>query len=531
MNIIKLTSSEKRIFELLKRCREGLPCSPALELRVVGGWVRDKVLGRDSKDIDIAIRNMELDSFIHCFKDFLGRNQVPVKGFGNIKKDESKGKNVSITTFRLEDIWLDFVELRTDARIQSQSQLLKLKGLPGLLGGDSPTSLLVQDAHLRDSTLNSLFFNLDSEVIEDWTQRGLDDLEKGVIVPPLGFEVSFFDDPLRVLRSVRFMMKYGFKLESSLFQKVRSSEDLRLSFVQNISRERVGREIEGCFTLFVSGGSSAKLLGTLLHLKYFSPVFLGELDSSFGPSHPLVQSRNDLFREFAIFEDAPITWSGLANLVLSLEQSFSSSGCHLLVKKIEDQKAQKNPINFLKGVSKCPHKHIFGSVYLGFCLLPFASHANLPLNKWYLYKTLKSKLKISNKFVMFALEIQSIMLKIKQIVNQIRSHFTDEVTFELGMLVRHVGVFYPDFISLTTAAKMVTVEEKELLLKIIEEKCILQALAKKPFFNGLELRQKYKLKGKEIKDALNYQDKWMILNPEKTIDEFMEDLYNLINTK
>ncbi|WMV54197.1 hypothetical protein MTR67_047582, partial [Solanum verrucosum] len=67
-----------------------------------------------------------------------------------------------------------------------------------------------QDADHRDLTINSLFCNINTKSVEDLRERGISDLKSGKIVTPLPPKQTFLDDPLRVLRAIRFGLKRGF---------------------------------------------------------------------------------------------------------------------------------------------------------------------------------------------------------------------------------------------------------------------------------------------------------------------------------
>ena len=75
-----------------------------------------------------------------------------------------------------------------------------------------------QDAMRRDFTINSLFYNINESRVEDLTHRGLEDLRQGLLRTPLAAMETFMDDPLRVLRAVRFGTRFGFELEASLVE-------------------------------------------------------------------------------------------------------------------------------------------------------------------------------------------------------------------------------------------------------------------------------------------------------------------------
>lgn len=100
-----------------------------------------------------------------------------------------------------------------------------------------------EDAIRRDLTINSLFYNLHNGQIEDLTGFGLEDLKNGIIRTPLPPIQTFLDDPLRVLRVVRFASRFGYTLWPDI-AKAASMQSIKDAFMRKISRERVGVEIE-----------------------------------------------------------------------------------------------------------------------------------------------------------------------------------------------------------------------------------------------------------------------------------------------
>ncbi|KAF6003565.1 CCA tRNA nucleotidyltransferase, mitochondrial [Cyanidiococcus yangmingshanensis] len=99
-----------------------------------------------------------------------------------------------------------------------------------------------EDAYRRDLTINALFYNINTEQVEDWTQMGLRDLTNGQIRTPLPPEITFLDDPLRVLRAVRFASRFGFTVVPDLIEAA-SVPQVQEALVKKVSRDRVGNEL------------------------------------------------------------------------------------------------------------------------------------------------------------------------------------------------------------------------------------------------------------------------------------------------
>ena len=99
-----------------------------------------------------------------------------------------------------------------------------------------------EDALRRDSTVNALFYNLNSLEVEDFTKRGLQDLELKVIKTPLPPLETFTDDPLRVLRAIRFASRLGFDIDEGDKQAMCDAR-IKQALKVKISRERGGTEV------------------------------------------------------------------------------------------------------------------------------------------------------------------------------------------------------------------------------------------------------------------------------------------------
>uniref|UniRef100_A0A0D3HRX8 Poly A polymerase head domain-containing protein n=1 Tax=Oryza barthii TaxID=65489 RepID=A0A0D3HRX8_9ORYZ len=226
---VELTEKEERIFRrLLDVVRHfGL----GTQLRVAGGWVRDKVLGKDSTDIDIALDNMTGQNFcekVNEYSELLGEEQ---KGIGVIQCNPDQSKHLETARMLIFDIWIDFVNLRSEKYAENSR-------IPTVEIGTAK-----EDAFRRDLTINSLFFNINTNTVEDLTGRGIEDLKKGLIVTPLPAKATFLDDPLRVLRAIRFAARFNFTLTEDL-KDAASDEKVKSELGSKISKERIGHEVD-----------------------------------------------------------------------------------------------------------------------------------------------------------------------------------------------------------------------------------------------------------------------------------------------
>ncbi|XP_021896000.1 LOW QUALITY PROTEIN: putative CCA tRNA nucleotidyltransferase 2 [Carica papaya] len=237
---IDLTETEKRIFDrLLGTLRH---FNLQTQLRVAGGWVRDKLLGKDCYDIDIALDNMMGSEFVDKVREYLSSTGEEAQGLAVIPCNPDQSKHLETARMRLFDLWIDFVNLRCEDYSENSR-------IPTMKFGTAE-----EDAYRRDLTINSLFYNINTCSVEDLTGRGISDLKSGKIVTPLPPKATFLDDPLRVLRAIRFGARFGFILEEQL-KEAAASDDVKTALAAKISRERIGSEID----LMISGNEPVKI--------------------------------------------------------------------------------------------------------------------------------------------------------------------------------------------------------------------------------------------------------------------------------
>ncbi|KAK8096358.1 uncharacterized protein PG998_014226 [Apiospora kogelbergensis] len=231
---IQLTPQEERLKSLLL---EGW--RDAVILRWAGGWVRDKLLGIQSHDIDTAI-NVTTGAHFSAEIVALCKNPEMVKKHGvtstdigslhKIAANPEKSKHLETTTIKLFDFDVDFVNLRKETYSGGSRN-------PQVEFGTAE-----EDALRRDATVNALFYNLNTGKVEDFT-GGLADMGNKLIKTPLDPLQTFMDDPLRVLRLIRFASRLQFTIDPDAEKMMGNSKVLQALRLK-ISRERVGMEVE-----------------------------------------------------------------------------------------------------------------------------------------------------------------------------------------------------------------------------------------------------------------------------------------------
>jgi len=185
---------------------------------VIGGFVRDLLLKRDNKkDIDIMVIGSGID-FAHKVADKLEGN-IPVKFF----------KNFGTAMLNYQDWKVEFVGARKESyRSNSRKPIVE-------------NGTLEDDQNRRDFTINAMAIELTpdhfGELVDPFNGRS--DLKKGLIRTPRDPDITFSDDPLRMMRAIRFATELNFIIDPSTFQAIQRNAD-RISIV---SMERVTDEL------------------------------------------------------------------------------------------------------------------------------------------------------------------------------------------------------------------------------------------------------------------------------------------------
>lgn len=164
------------------------------ELAVVGGPVRDALLGRETHDLDFTT-NARPDDILRIVIPISSTQWDIGRAFGTIGA-RVKGQQVEITTFRADSY---------DGETRK----------PSVEFGDSIEGDLVR----RDFTVNSMAFTVPQKRLIDPT-GGVEDLVAGILRTPADPAVSFGDDPLRMLRAARFSAQLGMAIDSATLQAI-----------------------------------------------------------------------------------------------------------------------------------------------------------------------------------------------------------------------------------------------------------------------------------------------------------------------
>lgn len=264
---IDCTEQEERVFStLLDVVRER---QLSVTLRAAGGWVRDKLLGldSDSPDVDLAVDCMSgkalAEKVAHHLEQRNGHqssNESSSK-VGVIAANPEQSKHLETATMRLHGVNIDFVNLRAEEYAQDSRIPFAGFGTPS------------EDAFRRDLTINSLFYNLHTRSVEDFTQFGMQDLRNGIVRTPLAPRQTLLDDPLRALRAIRFASRFGFAFNTELLHACYDPE-VKEALRSKVTPERVGIELD----CMLNGPAPHRSLSFVTRLELFSSTFVPKIE-------------------------------------------------------------------------------------------------------------------------------------------------------------------------------------------------------------------------------------------------------------
>ncbi len=185
---------------------------------LVGGFVRDKIMGIECKDIDVLCVG-DGTEFAKQAATLAGKKETEVSIF----------KNFGTAMLCLEDLQIEFVGARKES-YSAHSRNPKVS-----------SGTLEDDLNRRDFTINAFTISLNPDTLGQFFDpfSGIKDLSEGIIRTPLEPEITFSDDPLRMLRAIRFASKFYFDIEANTFEAIQKTKD-RIAI---ISQERITEEL------------------------------------------------------------------------------------------------------------------------------------------------------------------------------------------------------------------------------------------------------------------------------------------------
>ena len=201
-----------KVFRIVSECGEEL----GKPVFVIGGYVRDVILERPSKDIDFVIAGSGI-----------ALAELVAKKLGATKVSFFKTYGTAMIHYKGFD--LEFVGARKESyKRESRNPIVE-------------DGTLEDDQRRRDFTINAMAISLNKDnyatLIDPF--GGIDHLEEGIIKTPLDPDITFSDDPLRMMRAVRFASQLNFNIDSDVFKALKVNKDR----IEIISQERITDEM------------------------------------------------------------------------------------------------------------------------------------------------------------------------------------------------------------------------------------------------------------------------------------------------
>lgn len=223
----KITNDEKEIFSIIKEVIEKY--TPSTQAFAVGGWTRDKLLGVQSNDIDVMLSNISGEEFAKLLTNHIGAKEAhTIRGNPEKSKHITTSKAyIPLSSGITQEI--DFAQARSEV-YKDNSRIPDIK-----------PATPQEDAYRRDLTINSIFYNILENKIEDFTGKGIKDLISNTIRTPLEPAKTFSDDPLRVFRVIRFASKYNGQIDPETYNAMKDP-NIRNEIKNKVSKERIGQE-------------------------------------------------------------------------------------------------------------------------------------------------------------------------------------------------------------------------------------------------------------------------------------------------
>ncbi len=182
---------------------------------VIGGFVRDCFLGRPCKDIDVVVEGSGIE--------------IAERVAERVKSKVSVFKNFGTAMFRYCGLEIEFVGARKESyRANSRKPIVE-------------NGTLEDDQKRRDFTINALAFSLQKEDFGNLVDpfNGVSDLQAGLIRTPLDPDTTYSDDPLRMIRAIRFATQLSFTIVPESLESIKANKH-RLEI---LSRERISDEL------------------------------------------------------------------------------------------------------------------------------------------------------------------------------------------------------------------------------------------------------------------------------------------------
>ncbi|MFT6844760.1 MAG: poly(A) polymerase [Flavobacteriales bacterium] len=258
-----LENSQQRISDILKTklVKAIAEISKKNQIRafLIGGSVRDLLLNRSCKDLDFVVEGSGID-FAREVANMLGAKKV------------TYFKNFGTAMFKFNDMEVEFVGARKESyRRESRKPIVE-------------DGTIKDDQERRDFTINTLALELSEQHFGDFVDPfdGLQHLKEKLLKTPLNPDITFSDDPLRMMRAIRFSSQLGFTIDPDSFEAIKRNADR----IKIVSEERITTELNKIIlSTTPSVGFNLLLQAGLLQHIFPEMVLLQGAETKKGRSH------------------------------------------------------------------------------------------------------------------------------------------------------------------------------------------------------------------------------------------------------
>ena len=533
----------------------------AIQIRIAGGWVRDKILGLQTHDVDIALDACTGVEFAHAVKEYHAatvaeeaqetggkdvnnknnkNNNNKIGKIGVIAANPSQSKHLETATMKIFGNDVDFSNLRQETYAEDSR-------IPDI-GMGTP----LEDAYRRDCTMNTLYYNLTTERIEDFTHRGLKDLlETKVVNTPLTAFQTFQDDPLRVLRVIRFAVRYNMELSEEI-KKACKHPQIHSELRRKVSRERVGLELEGMISGRHSNPIQAldlicrmDLADSVFYLPSISIDLIGAIGQARLEPVPYLFTGSDVDGEVMLSRVRTSVWNESRQCLQVLSKILDAFNVHR-------NNSGSSVEMIIKTSSTCTTYAAAGAavttinarlVYLAVVLLPYRQlqYIEKQKTKSVVEYMIREGIKFKNKDVVCSMTLVDNLDDMIRLLQQ-TVVVTSSMRLQVGLLLRSAREMWVTTLIVATVVMLRKhdvsqelhwcTQAKQLYETIVVRMDLDECWKTKPLMNGKDLIRVLELdRGPEVGVYMQEQVKWILTNPKGTIDDLQCFLKSFRSTR
>lgn len=306
------------------------------DIYAVGGIVRDAIMGKQSDDLDIVVRGVPYDELFAILSKYgkptdTSTEKEDGKDFGATKfksRNEAFNKMLIDNGIRLD---IDVMLPRKDAKNPNA------KGHKGIQSDVNPDYTIYDDLKRRDITINAIALDLNGNIIS--MGSGEEDIEKGVIKAVS--DDAFVEDPLRMLRAIRFAARFNYKIDDTTLNLIRDNAYL-LADKAELPRERFLMEFEK----MIGKTDLGRAVELLVDLGLYKAIF--GVDSKIDDYRAFDKAKNVAEFCYLLFQNEPV-----GNILpLSVKNITNSNYDIAYLEALLKYKMEVGGLNFTQKINK-----------------------------------------------------------------------------------------------------------------------------------------------------------------------------------